>query len=169
MIFSIQDKYGEKTDSSLVKIAQISGVNPIPGWRAYRLCDLNGIGGFTLSDMLAREAGWLSADLVHLVSLVQLTRPHTDERSASPCASWLSRCPAPAKAGDVWSLETAWRFSKSAWCRLLLAEGDGEEACQTLVFVWREDSAWSGRYRVGLNHVMNCGLSFSVNCPRPVL
>ena len=75
----------------------------------------------------------MSAVRAHLVSLVQLTRPHTDERSASPCASWLSRCPAPAKASGIqWSLETAGRFSKSAWRRLLLAEGDGEDACHEL-------------------------------------
>ena len=111
----------------------------------------------------------MSTDLVHLVSLMQLPRPHTGERPASPCASRLSRFPASAKTGDVWSLETAWRFSKSAWCRLLRAEGDGEGACQTLVLVCREDSAWSARYRFVLSHVMNCGLSFSVNCPRPVL
>lgn len=84
----------------------------------------------------------MSADLVHLVSLVQLTRPHTDERSASPFASWLSRCPAPAKTGGMWSLEIAGRFSKSAWRRLLRAEGDGEDARQTLVFVGQENSAW---------------------------
>ncbi len=57
MILSIQGDYGEKTGSSLVKTAQIGRMNPIATWRAYRLCDSNGIGGFTLSDMLAREAG----------------------------------------------------------------------------------------------------------------
>jgi hypothetical protein len=57
MIFSVQDEYGDKTGSSLVKIAQIGRMNPIAACRAYRLCDSNGIGGFTLSDMLAREAG----------------------------------------------------------------------------------------------------------------
>jgi hypothetical protein len=103
----------------------------------------------------------MSADLVHLVSLMQLNRPHTDERPASPCASRLSRFPAPAKAGGIkWSLETAWRFSKSAWYRLLFAEGDGEGACQTMVSLWREDGAWPGQYCFVSSHVMNCGLLF---------
>lgn len=107
----------------------------------------------------ARRARWASADLVHLVSLMQLNRLHTDERPASPCASRLSRFPAAAKAGGIkWNLETAWRFSKSAWYRLFFAEGNGEEACQTLVPPWREDGARSGQYYFVSSHVMNCGL-----------
>jgi hypothetical protein len=158
----MHNEYGERIGSSLVKIAQIGSINPTQvGAHSDSPTRMEFEASLLQTRWHARRAAWMRADLVHLVSLMRLNRPQTDERPASPCASRLSRFPAPAKAGSIkCRLETAWRFTKSAWYRLLFVEGDGAGVCQTLGFLWREDGAWSGQYCFVSSHVMNCGLLF---------